>query len=184
MQATLARPNVHMNNRISDTSGSTEPCTLKRNVMDRRRKLLLATTALATTGAAALAYLLASSLSPPKYLDRLYTLTVDLNEIPPGSYQNREWLGKPIVIYRPASAQREKFFAYIAASTYRGCALWDAKRIGMKREGLLDPCHMGFWSYEGRFVAGANTPEGVLLPDLERLEHYRWRSDSVVEFLP
>jgi hypothetical protein len=84
----------------------------------------------------------------------------------------------------PKGAQRQQFFAYIAVSTYLGCALWDTKRLDMKREGLLDPCHMGFWSYEGRFVPGVNTPEGVLLPDLKRLEHYRWKSDSVVEFLP
>lgn len=131
-----------------------------------------------------MAFLFASSLNPPAHRNNLYVMTVDLDKIPPGSYQNREWLGKPIVIYRPAGARREQFFAYVAVSTYLGCSLWDARRVDMNREGLFDPCHMGFWSYEGRFVPGVNTPDGILLSDLERLEHYRWISDSVVEFRP
>jgi hypothetical protein len=69
--------------------------------MDRRRKLLLSTAALAAIGIAMVAYLLTTSLHPPEHLDRLYILTVDLDEIPPGSYQDREWLGKPVLIYRP-----------------------------------------------------------------------------------
>jgi Rieske Fe-S protein len=110
-----------------------------------KRRLLATTVGLFFTFAVvALAIILSASLAPSK---EKAVVEIDINSIPIGTYQVREWKNKPVGIFRPSSENladlrkltskslhkvpvppTSQIYVYYLQSTNRGCGLVHAPK--------------------------------------------------------
>ncbi|WP_444933410.1 hypothetical protein [Microbulbifer sp. JTAC008] len=147
-------------------------------------------------------YPFVESLKPSAVTDR--PLTVSVYSIPKGKMKIYEYEGRPLAVYRPTEEYLKElvannkltngpyysegaipdFFVYYPLGVHSACLLKDSSgfSIDIPLHGLLDPCHLGFWDYSGRFIKGVNNPEGVQLKNLEVEDNYRWESGGVIRF--
>ena len=110
------------------------------------------------------------SLQPSAAAIHRFSDKYDIESIPIDEYILSAWLGKPIIIFRPSERTIERLktknsqtigvkiseedrpnvFVYSAASSYRGCTVYNVKESANRdfpkdwnwQGGWLDPCHM------------------------------------------
>lgn len=110
------------------------------------------------------------------------TKIVSTNELSPGDFKIVTWLNDPIIFYK---ATESEIYSYIGTSTYRGCALQflpeDEERYGTKwNGGWVDPCHIGAWDVQGKFLVGANSGSDTILPNLTEIEGLSWEGTNAI----
>lgn len=133
-------------------------------------------------GAAFAALPFIGSLTPSMSAATSASKVVSIDELLPGDIKIVSWMNTPIIFYK---ASESEIHSYQGVSTYRGCALKylprDEEEYGPKWEGgWIDPCHIGAWDMQGKFLAGANSDLNTVLPDLADIEGLSWEGTNAV----
>lgn len=164
--------------------------------MTRKQFLIICVFTLMAAGILLASVPFVASWSPnPKSV----TITiVDVAKIPAGGSKLIESRGMPIMIYKPDQETANylvslntvangpnytlenmpEYFIYVALSTHLGCMLKPAEAYGYN--GLIDPCHRGFWDVSGRLIPSAHAGEG--LENLTKYNGFRKHTDTELWF--
>lgn len=147
--------------------------------MGKKKFLSLAVSGLFILGTAFVGLVFIVSLGPRDSAAYQFT-RIPTESISIGEHKVISFLGTPIVFYKRSDGS---IVSFTGISTYRNCKL-EYSPPGHLKEGWeggwYDPCHVGAWDNEGKFIVGGNSGPDLLLEDLRRPDTLSWDGSVAV----
>ncbi|MEQ8312522.1 MAG: hypothetical protein RL839_12930 [Gammaproteobacteria bacterium] len=148
--------------------------------MTKRRVLSFSVFTLLVVGVIAAGFVFIQSLGPSYSAESSITRRIATDIIQPGESLLIQWLGDPVIFAKDSEGTVSSF---VGVSTFRGCVLEYAPPGQLSQEwqgGWFDPCHIGAWDENGKFVPSANSSDELVLDDLQQPNELSWEGTVAV----
>lgn len=121
------------------------------------------------------------ALGPAPRDSAAYKFTyIDTDKLKPGSHEIVMFQGTPIIFSKLNDGSVASF---VGLSAYSDCHLQyvppETSEVSCGG-GWIDPCHMGAWDNEGKFVEEAKSGHGAVLEDLPPPNMLSWQGNTAV----